>query len=186
MERELKGRVMLGQVENRRNEAAIIFLVVVLGTGALVLGWHQYDIYLSDQSANHICSEAGGECSPFRQVGGAFYINGPYNRTTLAIPANCSPVYCRASFNVTVGHPERLVMVYRAPIGTYAELDSLSSLGYWVEDMHSPGGPGGFIVMSVTCHLGTHRFWFSSGSNESQYIVTIDLQVQNINPITCG
>jgi hypothetical protein len=171
-----------------RYEGAVLFVVVILGTAGIVIGWQEYDYYLADQAtASYLCSQGEDGCSPFYLTNGNFFIKGAHNQTSVTLPPNCDLVSCRVSLNLTIRHPERLTMVYRAPVSTYAELDWLAPTGQWVEAMHSPGGLSGFIKAGVPCNFGTYRYWFSSGPNNTRYTLAVDIQVARINlTVSCG
>lgn len=158
-------------------------MVVILGTAGIVVGWQGYDAYRANQAAaKSLCLQGGGACSPFYYTNPNFFIKGIYNQSILTMPANCPPISCRVySLNFTVSHPERLLMVYRAPVATYAELDSLAPTGQWVGGMYSPAAISGFIDESVACNFGTFRYWFSAGVNNTQYSFTVDVQIVSIN-----
>ncbi len=82
-----------------------------------------------------------------------------------------------------------LLMVYRAPSATYAELDYLGPNGIFSETAQSQTAMSGFILEQVACSFGTYNCWFSGDGNASQeqYNVSIDIQVANLNYTgTCG
>jgi hypothetical protein len=171
----------------RRHEGAVIFVVVILGTAGIVLGWQQHSAFLASRSAAaYLCTQKVGQCSPFYSLNGNFYIKGDFNQTYRSIPESCGPVQCRIySSNLTVSHPEWLFMAYRPSKTIYAELDALAPTGQWVEVMHSPGD--GYIGAPVPCNFGIYRYWFSSETNQTSYVLTVDTQVQGMNYTgTCG